>query len=196
MNRIIEKRGRGEQGFSLIVVLLLLLVMTLLGVASLRGTMLEERMSAMTLDRGLGFQAAETALREAELKVADAGAKNKPIGFDCSAVGVICETVPANAYTGNTAGCAANSQNCWINVTGATVDTGVGKPQYYVEFMDDENTAKTNQLGTETSANAMQYGGAGGVPISKYYRVTARSNDPSLATNRAIVVLQSTVERK
>lgn len=62
-----SKRVPGNQrGAALIVVLILLLVMTLLGLASLRGSIMEERMSAGLYDRGLAFQAAEAALREAE----------------------------------------------------------------------------------------------------------------------------------
>ena len=51
-----------QRGASLVVVLILLLVMTLLGLAVLRGTLLEERMSANLLDRSQNFQAAEAAL--------------------------------------------------------------------------------------------------------------------------------------
>ncbi|MGD3191422.1 PilX N-terminal domain-containing pilus assembly protein [Xanthomonas citri pv. citri] len=55
-----------QQGVSLVVVLILLLIMTLLGSAVLRSTVLEERMSANLVDRNLSFQAAEAALREGE----------------------------------------------------------------------------------------------------------------------------------
>lgn len=61
-----------QQGVALVVVLLLLLVMTLLGLTSLRGTLLQERMSANTADRSRVFQVAETALREAETLTAAA----------------------------------------------------------------------------------------------------------------------------
>src|SRR3546814_18855543 len=60
---------RGECGAALIVRLILLLVMTLLGLASLRGAIMEERMAANMYDRSLGFQAAEAALREAETRL-------------------------------------------------------------------------------------------------------------------------------
>ena len=62
-----------ERGAALIVVLILLLVMTLLGLASLRGTLMEERMSANMYDRSIGFQAAEAALREAETRLLQPG---------------------------------------------------------------------------------------------------------------------------
>jgi type IV pilus assembly protein PilX len=55
-----------QRGAALLTVLLLLLIMTLLGLASLRSGLLEERMSGNLLDRGVSFQTAEAALREAE----------------------------------------------------------------------------------------------------------------------------------
>lgn len=55
-----------QQGVSLLVVLILLLLMTILGLAVLRGTTMEERMTANLYDRSLSFQAAESALRQGE----------------------------------------------------------------------------------------------------------------------------------
>ena len=70
MKNILPARNSRQSGASLIVVLILLLVMTLLGLAVLGNTLLEERMSANMFDRSLGFQAAESALREGEALVA------------------------------------------------------------------------------------------------------------------------------
>lgn len=58
-----------QRGATLVVVLILLLMMTLLGLASLRSTVLEERMTSNLLDRSLSFQVAEAGLREAEAAV-------------------------------------------------------------------------------------------------------------------------------
>ena len=58
--------ARQQRGVALIVVLILLLIMTLLGLASLRGTLMEERMTSSLYDRSLSFQAAEAALRQGE----------------------------------------------------------------------------------------------------------------------------------
>ncbi|KRG88125.1 pilus assembly protein [Stenotrophomonas daejeonensis] len=57
---------RRQQGASLLVVLILLLLMTVMGLAVLRGTTMEERMTANLYDRSLGFQAVESALRQGE----------------------------------------------------------------------------------------------------------------------------------
>ncbi len=55
-----------QQGAVLFVSLLLLLVMTLITVAAMQTTTLEESMAANLKDRNLAFQAAESALRDAE----------------------------------------------------------------------------------------------------------------------------------
>lgn len=55
-----------QSGVALVVVLLLLLVVTLLGLAAMRGTLLQERMAGNSVARSESFQAAEAALREAE----------------------------------------------------------------------------------------------------------------------------------
>jgi len=54
------------QGIALLVSLLLLLITTLLALAGLRSTTLQERMSGNLYARGLVFQAAESILRQAE----------------------------------------------------------------------------------------------------------------------------------
>lgn len=55
-----------QDGAALVVILLLLLVVTLLGLAGIRGALLQERMAANAMARSFAFNAAETVLREAE----------------------------------------------------------------------------------------------------------------------------------
>jgi len=57
---------RRQQGVSLLVVLILLLVMSLLGIAVLRSSAMQERMSANMVDRNEAVQAAETGLLVAQ----------------------------------------------------------------------------------------------------------------------------------
>ena len=182
---------RTQGGAALAVVLILLLVMTLLGIFVLRGTLMEERMSASALDRSLGFQSAESALREAEEAIRVARVTNASIGFDCSAT-TDCPAIPPNAYTGN---CTSGTQNCWINASSEAVSNAslsAGVPQYYIEYMGQRTS--DDEFGLGGSANQNQYGGGGGVPTASFYRVTARSNSPS--ADRSVVVLQTTVVAK
>ena len=55
-----------EQGVALIVALVLLLVITLLGVAGVQNVTLEEKMAGATWDRQVAFQVAEAELRNLE----------------------------------------------------------------------------------------------------------------------------------
>ena len=64
--RAMSIRKPREQGAALLVVLMLLLIVTLLGLASMRDAIMQERMAAYTIARGYAFQAAESAMREAE----------------------------------------------------------------------------------------------------------------------------------
>ena len=60
---------RRQQGVSLLVVLVLLLVMSVLGIAVLRSSAMQERMSANMVDRNEAVQAAETGLLVAQRTV-------------------------------------------------------------------------------------------------------------------------------
>ena len=55
-----------QNGSALVVGLVLLLVVTILAVAGIQGTVVQERMSGNWHDRNLAFQASEAALREGE----------------------------------------------------------------------------------------------------------------------------------
>jgi len=55
-----------QRGAVLIISLIFLLLMTLIGVISMQGTTLQERMAGNTRDRNLALQASEAALRAGE----------------------------------------------------------------------------------------------------------------------------------
>lgn len=55
-----------QQGATLAVALIFLVILTLLGLSAMSVTTMEERMSGNTRDHNLAFQGAETALRDAE----------------------------------------------------------------------------------------------------------------------------------
>lgn len=196
MNRMIPRfPRRNATGSTLVVVLILLLVMTLLGLTVIRSTLLEERMSANLYDRSLAFQSTEFALRQAEEAIKNSVLNSLNIGYNCSpASGNACAAIPSNAFTGNIAGCAAGTSECWTTAPSPGQALAVGAPQYYIQYMGQRDS--TDALGLGDSANMNQYGGGGGIPLESFYRVTARSNDPSIALDRAVVVLQTTVTVK
>lgn len=119
------------RGATLVVVLVLLLLMTLLGLASLRGTVMEERMASNLLDRSLAFQTAESALREAEAVI---NGIPEPTGVfpnvGCNPLGLCAIPVPTDPER-------------WLDPnftqwrSGTAVDSKVDPPQYIIEHMGD-----------------------------------------------------------
>lgn len=211
MNRNNGIPFRAQHGASLVVVLILLLVMTLLGLAVLRGTLQEERMSANMYDRSLAFQQAESALREGEERVRATVLANG-LGW---VVGVKCGSDPSNggssgitdslcampsdAYTGGSACSGTGTQitGCWFNAADqlGAANNSAGTPQYYVQYMGLRDSH--DELGLGSSAGSTQYGGSGGGMVQEaMYRVIARSHTPSNASDRAVVVLQANIVAK
>lgn len=163
-----------QQGVALVVVLILLLVVTLLGLASLRGTLLEERMSANLFDRSLSFQAVEAALREGEMKVS---VENPQANFPASGCKVNLCAKPI-ITTGSTPRWLDTAFTGWAPVT--TWDPGslTAKPDYFIEFMGlAPGWLGCNRLRPRNPQC-----------MKPRFRITARS----AATGRAQVMLQST----
>jgi type IV pilus assembly protein PilX len=182
--------ARRQRGVALVVALVLLLVITLMGLASMRGTSLQERMSANMYDRSLAFQRAEAALRGAETAITSNWQIAALGGEDCSnPLAAACRLVPANTF-------AAVTGPAWTNVTSVhnvNEDLTPGTPQYLIQFMGT-GLAPSN-YGLDANADFDNYGNAYPPDNVAYYRVTARSSSPADAGERSVVVLQSTVKR-
>lgn len=183
---------RDQRGVALIVALILLLVATLIGLAGMRGTNLQERMSANMYDRSLAFQRAEAALRGAEVAITASWKITDLGGVDCSPESTtLCDNVPATTFTA--------SDDNWIAVDGYhDVNDGLtpGTPQYHIQFMGTGSSE--SDLGVEANADYGNYGNPYPPDDVAYYRVTARSSNPADAEgggDRSIVVLQTTVKR-
>jgi type IV pilus assembly protein PilX len=173
-----------ERGVALVVALVLLMVATLIGLAGIRGTNLQERMTANMYDRSLAFQRAESALRAAERAIT-ANWQAAALGAaDCSPTSTnLCATVPA-------------ADAVWRQVSddyNVNVDKATGRPEYFIQFMGTGNSENT--LGLNANADYGNYGNSYPPDNVAYYRVTARSSTPADAGDRSIVVLQSTVKR-
>ena len=176
---------RRQRGLALFVALILLVVITLLGLAAVHGTLMQQKMSANFYDREVAFQAAEAAMRQAALAIQTATASaTAPAGFsDCSPTAstpIACQSDPftdTGHYFAPT------------NVTAFTGTAQASDPQYIVQYMGKFQVLmpKVNP----TSCPPGQYGCRTGTQIADFYRITARSGDPSLIGDRAYVVLQS-----
>jgi len=164
---------RNQRGAALIVVLILLMVMTLLGLASLRGTLMEERMAANMYDRSLGFQAAEAAMREAETRLLQPGTLAAfPSAANTCNSGLCAMPVPAE---GQSERADDPSFNGWFSAS--AVSDIAGTPEYFVEYMGEAPGWALCDREIPRHPNCMR----------PRYRITARST----GDGRANVILQS-----
>lgn len=183
-------RRAAQRGVALVVALLLLVVITLVGLAAVRGTIMQQRMAANHFDRQVAFQSAEAAMRAATALIAS---NPGDIARNCQAGGVFCQGNPfddPNLPAGKI-----------ITVSSGTgtgqFDAGTlaaSQPQYVIENMGNWYNPSTS-TGYGQSANSHNYGAQGTSTTAVYYRVTARSGDPALVGDRAVVVLQAMVRQ-
>ena len=170
-----------EQGVALVVVMVLLVVVTLLALASLRNAILEERMSAAVYDRSLAFQAVEAALREGE---ALAAARPEPVAGSACVAG-LCGKPDPDVASDNARWLA---DGFWDDASGtwraATVEVGgiTASPRFIVELLDDGLPASGE---CTTSIDVSPDAACSGTV--NHYRITAYSH----AEGRADVMLQS-----
>ena len=179
-------RNSTQHGFVLIVALLLLLVLTILGLAAAQSTSLEERMAGNSRDQDLAFQAAEAGLRAAETCLN----ANPAV---CS--GFVGDTNGKYLFTpGNPPPPSDNTTPLWevadiwdtpsdvlgfSQVSSFPVSAVAAQPEILIEQMPPVSAPGGN-LG------AQSYGG--GSPSIQYYRITVLGTGGS---SSATVMLQS-----
>ncbi len=172
---------QSQQGIALVVALVLLVVITLVGLAAVRGTIIQQKMAANMFDRQIAFQSAEAAMREAQSRLLS---QPGDVARNCQSASVTCLANPFN-----------DTSSKIITVSTYTASAvAAGAPQYVVENMGSWQDP-TSDTGFNQSANSHNYGVNGGSTTAIYYRITARSSDPATVGNRAVVVLQTIVKQ-
>ncbi len=169
---------RRPRGVTLVIVLLLLLVVTLLGLAAMRGTLLQERMSGNTAARSAAFQVAEAVLREAE----SLAATRPAVPANGCTAGICAMPVDGAEPAWRAEGFWASVGPRLSNLNGEDFDA-----RYVVEDMGLGRSAGGGcttavDLSTETCTE--------GATGAQNYRVVAFTRMP----NGAEVVLQSTYQ--
>jgi len=177
-----QSDARRQRGVAIVVALVLLVVVTLVGLAAVRGTIMQQKMTANFYDREVAFQAAEAALRQGE---ADVQAAASPSGYrDCSP-GSTTKCVP-NPFTDSTI--------TPTKVTKASFDPSglaASAPQYVVEYLGNFTIPPPN---VHQLSNCSGYSPCGALNTADFYRITARSGDTTVG-DRATVLLQTIYRR-
>lgn len=168
MAKTIRRRAESQAGFSLAIVLIFMVILTMVGITAMQSAGLQERMAGHSRDRNLAFEAAESALRTAEARITNFS----PFDYTTTCTGGLCLTGSSPdplSYTWN------DDRSLSIDHTLAAnrlPDNLAANPRFFAELA---GVAKCSGCG------------AGSAPI---FRVTARSTGRSAQTS---VVLQSTI---
>jgi type IV pilus assembly protein PilX len=178
-----------QTGAALIVSLVILLIMTMIGLAAMRTSSMAEKMAANTMDMEIAFQATEIALRDAESWIEGLTAEPDPN-----------DTGSNNVWTADAMDPDLNNPESWwhernaawwaangiAHATNITFDTNGGTktittPRYIIEYQ---------QFVTDD----LVVGTGGGPSTGRvYYRITARGTGGS---DQSRVLLQSTMAKR
>jgi type IV pilus assembly protein PilX len=174
-----------QRGVALAVALILLVVITLVGLAAVSGTLGQQKMSSNFFDRQLAFQETEAAMRQAAL-VIEGTTGAGPAGFyNCAAsTGIVCLSNPF---------IDPNVTATYITTVSSTTQFNAGgmvsQPQYVIQYMGNFKipTPTVKVIGCGGGYNGCQQA----PQTADFYRITARSGNPATNTDRAYVILQS-----
>lgn len=169
---------RRQSGTVLLVSLIVLLVMTLLGVASMRGATLEERMAGNWRDQNIALQAAEAALR--------AGEESIPVGFEPDLSLFPCSAAECEVFEPDVAirDSALDADADWHNSARSYADSfpGAAEPP---QFVVERRAYVRDHLGVGYG-DYLETGG-------HLFQITARASGQTAETAR---VLQAGIARR
>ncbi len=145
---IISTHTHRQSGVALIVGLIVLVLLTLISVTAIRMTTLEERMASNLRNQGVAFQAAETALREAEAFVASNATEFNPLKLFNGPFQNTSETPCVNGLCGTTDPLQSDNISSATGLRTAT--TGIynisSEPQWMIELIRIDPSVDSSRL--------------------------------------------------
>lgn len=152
---------RRQHGAALMVCLIILVLVTLMGLTTMRTSVLQEKMSGASSDKTLALQAAELGLRDAERRIRDSLTSTSGFAANCAAS--LClpadGTMKSDTINWNTAPLALYGAG-----TGSPAVAGVARqPRYIIELLYDMkpplgNSENIKLKGTPYRITAIGYG--------------------------------------
>jgi Tfp pilus assembly protein PilX len=185
-----------ESGATLVIALIILLVMSVVGVANMQNSTMQERMAANARQKTVARYAAESALGAAEsvlrgIKSPEAiDTRFNGSGYYSLVARPSNVAVPLSASLSGGAQFIPDKDSTWSNITSVEVDYDTSivakKPRYIVEYIGRDMTQGANKVVT-----VMDVDNDGGDTKPYLYRITAIGwgKDPNIYS-----VLESTFQ--
>lgn len=182
---------KSQRGIILVVAMVMLVIMSIIGVSSVRSVALEERMSGASHDRSIALQAAEAALLAGETDARNRVGLN---GFDPEAATVAGVPAINNGFVATPTTqspdwvLGIDWQNNARELTNVDLGNLAGtRPRYLIEYRGQAVCKSLNA--NEATADCSTPEGKLSPTCNCYlFRITARSNP---GQGRAEVILQS-----
>ena len=128
-------RNTKQQGVVLAVSLIMLLIMVVIGLASMQSTTLEEKMAGNYRDQNLAFQAAESTLREGETWIGNLTVEPALAVTGCTAN---CDVWDVNALFAALTSSSYLDEALWgdtrARAASVTIPGVAHAPEFFVEF--------------------------------------------------------------
>ncbi|WP_088283471.1 PilX N-terminal domain-containing pilus assembly protein [Ideonella sp. A 288] len=187
LRRALPRRPRS--GFTLIAILVMIVVLAFLALAAVSTGIVQERMAGNARDRNVALQAAEAALRDAEVDIE--ANLSLTSGFSAACGNGLCLAPSMTASNPSSAPRWTNldwaeQSRAYGSVTGATSLKGPGneplasQPRYFVEMLPSLPAAVGNSVCVGCTTIATEK--------ARAYRITVRATGVRDST---VVMLQS-----
>jgi type IV pilus assembly protein PilX len=151
-----------QQGAALLVCLIILVLVTLIGLTTMKSSMLQEKMSGGNSDKTLAFEAAEMALRDAEQHIRVHITSVSGFADGCAAS--LCLAPSNGSSMATTVDWDSNRVANYGAGTGADALAGLARqPKYIIELLSEMqppqgNSIKASATGTAYRITALGYG--------------------------------------
>ena len=189
---------RRQQGVALIVALILLVVITVIGLAAIRTSTLQEKMAGNTFDRAQAFQVAEATMQLASATILPPAAAPNPATYQANAY-TNCANNPCLDNPANDPNVPASAWTLPPTATNAAAGAGNivtlygNNPSYIIQYMGACSVDGGGNFQFTNDEN--NQGGGGSLKATgQCYRITARSSTPGNGAppqDRAQVTLQA-----
>lgn len=179
---------RGQEGATLFISLVMLLILTVLGVSSVQNTGMQEIMSRNSRDSSMAFQGAESAVVDSEVYIeslnslAPFESANTEGRYNASASGDV--DLSAFVWTDDEDDTTNNSRG--YSTVGTAIAGVATQPKYIIEYI---KTVVTD----EDLLNIENVAGSGGTSRTNVFRVTTFGTG---GTTAARVMLQTTYGKR
>ena len=184
-HRLTAARRRAQRGFSLVTTLMFMIAALVLGVSVMGVNVMQERIIGNTKDRDLALQAAEAALRDAEVDIAANISATTVFANNCTAglctpptQRTVVSPLPVDQQAGFDWATSAQVRKYGQFTAAAALPGLASQPVYVIEKLGYLGTPSGESMGIGAEPSAPGVG----------YRITARATGARAET---VVTLQS-----